>query len=149
LSPGKLKPRVRPLKAQELSEMRDVWKRSGLPYRSRGRDSMPNLRRQLKDNPQCFLGAFASEKMVGVVIVSDDGRKGWINRLAVLPEARGQGVAMRLIAEAERLLRKRGRRLFCVQIEDYNKQSMDLFQRAGYRREDDIIYFTKRELESY
>lgn len=141
--------RTRPLKTAELTAMRMIWKRSGLPYRPKGRDSMPNLRKQLRENPQGFLGAFVSDKLVGVVLVSDDGRKGWINRLAVLPEARGQGVARRLITEAEDILRKRGRRLFCVQIEDYNLESMEFFERAGYKREDDIIYFTKRELRSY
>jgi len=110
---------------------------------------MPNLRRQLREDPQCFLGAFSSDELVGVVLVSDDGRKGWINRLAVVPEARGRGLARSLIAEAENILRRRGRRLLCVQIESYNKESMELFEKVGYKREDDIIYFTKRELKSY
>jgi len=103
----------------------------------------------LKTNPESFLGAFVDGDLVGVTITSDDGRKGWINRLAVVPETRGKGVAMRLIRESERILRKRGRHLFCVQIEDYNKGSMKLFEKAGYKREDDIIYFTKRELKLY
>ncbi|MBN1678175.1 MAG: GNAT family N-acetyltransferase [Candidatus Thermoplasmatota archaeon] len=141
--------RIRPLKATELHAMRSVWERAGLPYRPRGRDSMQNLRKQLKENPECFLGAFKSGQMVGAVIVSDDGRKGWVNRLAVVPQARGHGIAKRLIAEAERILRRRGRRLHCVLIESYNKDSMELFEDAGYTREDDILYFTKRELKSY
>lgn len=147
--PAKKAIRIRPLRAAELPAMRTVWRRSGLPYRPKGRDSMANLRKQLRENPQGFLGAFVSDELVGVVLISDDGRKGWINRLAVVPEARGRGIARLLISEAEGLLRKRGRRLFCVQIESYNEESMELFERAGYRREDDIIYFTKRELKSY
>jgi len=140
---------VRSLKRDELVLMLDVWRRAGLPYRPKGRDSMPNLILQLKTNPESFLGAFVDGDLVGVTIISDDGRKGWINRLAVVPETRGKGVAMRLIRESERILRKRGRHLFCVQIEDYNKGSMKLFEKAGYKREDDIIYFTKRELKLY
>ncbi len=146
-SPARL--RVRPLKVHELHAMRHVWECAGLPCRPRGRDSMQNLKKQLRENPGCFLGAFKSGQLVGVVVVSDDGRKGWINRLAVIPQARGHGVAKRLISEAERILRGRGRRLHCVLIESYNKDSMRLFEEAGYRREDDIIYFTKRELKSY
>lgn len=141
--------KIRPLRADELDEMRRVWKRSGLPFRPRGRDRLQNLRRERREDPECFLGAFKSGRMVGVVLITDDGRKGWINRLAVLPEERGRGIAKIMIAEAEDILRRRGRRLFCVLIESYNKESMKLFEDAGYKREDDIIYFTKRELKSY
>ncbi len=141
--------RIRPLRADELQEMKRVWVRAGLPCRPRGRDTMPNLRRQLREDPESFLGAYLSGHLVGAALVTDDGRKGWINRLAVVPEARGRGIAKRLISEAEAILRRRGRRLFCVQIESYNTDSMKLFIDAGYKREDDIIYFTKRELKSY
>lgn len=149
MRPKSADPTIRPLKADELDEMRRIWGRAGLPYRPRGRDSMPNLRKQLREDPECFLGAFLSGRLVGVALVTDDGRKGWVNRLAVVPEARGRGIARRLISEAEAKLRRRGRRLFCVQIESYNKDSMRLFTDAGYKREDDIIYYTKRELKSY
>ncbi len=141
--------KIRRLRADELKEMTGVWERSGLPYRPRGRDSMPNLRREQRDDPQRFLGAFMSGRLVGVALMTDDGRKGWINRLAVVPEARGLGIAGKLIAECENILRRRGRRLFCVLIENYNADSMKLFEEAGYRREDEILYFAKRELKSY
>lgn len=149
MRPKSKKLEIRPIKKSELALMLDVWTKAGLPYRPRGRDSMSNLTRQLKQNPESFLGAFVEGKLVGVTIISDDGRKGWINRLAVVPEARGKGIAMRLIKQSEQILRDRGRRLFCVQIEDYNKSSMELFEKAGYTKEDDILYFTKRELKSY
>ena len=140
---------IRPLKESELRPMIDVWKSSALPYRPKGRDSMRSLKLQLKGNPELFLGAFEAGRLVGVILASDDGRKGWINRLAVVPNARGKGIAKRLIRESERVLRKRGRRLFCAQIEGYNEASVALFLRAGYKKEDDIFYFTKRELKSY
>jgi len=140
---------VRPLRESELDSMVNVWASSGLPRRPRGRDSFRALRTQRKASPELFIGAFEHGTLVGVVLVSDDGRKGWINRLAVIPEAQGKGIARRLILESERVLRARGRRLFCVQIEGYNKASMELFEKAGYKKEDDILYFTKREVKSY
>jgi len=140
---------VRPLRESELDSMVRVWTSSGLPCRPRGRDSLRALKAQRKADPKLFIGAFRHGTLVGVALVSDDGRKGWINRLAVVPEARGRGIARKLIVESERILRARGRRLFCVQIEGYNKASMELFERAGYKKEDDIFYFTKREIKSY
>lgn len=140
---------VRPLRESELDSMVRVWASSGLPCRPRGRDSLRALKTQRKGSPELFIGAFEHGTLVGVSLVSDDGRKGWINRLAVIPEAQGKGIARRLILESEKALRARGRRLFCVQIESYNKSSMELFERAGYKKEDDIYYFTKREVKSY
>jgi len=126
-----------------------LWSLSDLPFRPKGRDNMKALRAQRRASPDLFLGAFMGSKLVGVVLGTDDCRKGWLNRLAVLPEARGKGVASALIKECEKALRRRGRRLFCVLIESYNTGSMDLFTKAGYKREEEILYFTKRERKDY
>jgi ribosomal protein S18 acetylase RimI-like enzyme len=69
--------------------------------------------------------------------------------LAISPDARGKGYASMLIRHCEKILRKRGRRLFCVHIEGYNAESMKLFEHLGYRKEEDIFYFTKREDREY
>lgn len=96
-----------------------------------------------------FIGAFIGPEMMGVILASDDGRRAWINRLAVRPEAQRTGVASALVDRAEKVMRKRGRRLFCAQIEADNDVSTKFFEEAGYRREHGIYYFTKRELKSY
>ncbi|MBU4189834.1 MAG: GNAT family N-acetyltransferase [Candidatus Thermoplasmatota archaeon] len=47
--------------------------------------------------------------LIGVVVGSDDGRKGWINRLAVDLKHRKKGVARVLINAVEDALKKIGR----------------------------------------
>jgi ribosomal protein S18 acetylase RimI-like enzyme len=99
----------------------------------------------MKENPGFFIGAFENGKLIGAVIASSDGRKGWINRLAVDPEYRRRGIAKALIAEAEKALRQKGLKIFCALIEDSNKASKELFRKCGYVEHRDIIYFSKRE----
>lgn len=140
---------IRQLRESELKEMVSVWRRSGLPYRPSGRDRMSALRAQRAAAPDLFLGAFEDGRLVGVVVGSDDMRKGWLNRIAVVPDARGKGIAHALISATEKAFRKRGRRLFCVHIEGYNEGSMRLFEKEGYLREEDIFYYTKRERKDY
>jgi len=140
---------VRPLRESELNALVRVWKISGLPYRAKGRDSLASLRRQRSSDPELFVGAFEERKLVGTVIASDDGRRAWINRLAVIPEARGRGIATVLIRYCEKVLRRRGRRLFCVHIDHDNPESMNLFAKEGYRREELIFYYAKRDREDY
>ena len=93
-----------------------------------------------------MLGLEDEGKLVACVVITDDARKGWINRLAVDPEYRRQGLAAQLIAEAENDLRTRGFHVFAALIEDDNAASLSLFQREGYKTHD-IVYVSKRDGE--
>jgi ribosomal protein S18 acetylase RimI-like enzyme len=139
---------IRPLRERELHAMTRVWELAGLPYRPTGRDSLESLQEQRKAFPDLFMGAFIDETLVGVAIASDDGRKGWINRLAVIPEARRHGIGTAIVEECERALRTRGRGVFSILIEGENQASEDLFLKMGYKLEEDIKYYAKRHSQS-
>jgi ribosomal protein S18 acetylase RimI-like enzyme len=97
----------------------------------------------MAENPDFFLGALEDTMLVGVVVATSDGRKGWINRLAVDPDFRRAGIADKLISEAENVLHKHGIRMFCALIDDDNKVSKQLFRKCGYKEHRDIVYFRK------
>jgi len=124
-----------------------VWELAGLPFRPRGRDSRVEIEAQMDLDPEMFLGCFIGGELAGVIIGSYDQRKGWINRLAVIPEHRGKGIAKALVKRIEEILRDKGFRIIATLVEDDSPESMELFTKAGYRKHDDIQYFTKRESE--
>jgi len=136
---------IRRLTIDNYEEMTKLWSKARLSFRPSGRDSREVVAAEMKANPDFFLGAFGDDQLVGLVVVSCDLRKGWLNRLAVDPDHRRRGVAKNLIVEAEKVLRKRGIRIFCALIEEYNHASKELFKRCGYVEHRDIIYFSKRE----
>ena len=139
---------LRTLTMNDYTAMIKLWETAGLPFKPRGRDGREAIARQMRENPDFFIGVFDENgKLLGVVVLSCDGRKGWINRLAVHPEYRRRGVAKTLIAEGEKVLRKRGMLIFCALIEDYNEVSKSLFRKCGYVEHRDIIYFSKRDSE--
>ncbi len=139
--------KIRSLTHEDYDDLRILWEKSGLPYRGKGRDSREAIRKQIEENPDLYLGAFLDRRLVGSVIASFDGRKGWINRLVVLPEYRRQGIARLLIAAAEEVLRKRGAKVIGALIYNTNEPSLELFQRMGYTIDEDILYLSKRESE--
>ncbi len=136
---------IRKLTINDYEEIIKLWSRARLPYKPKGRDSEEAIAAQMKANPEFFLGAFEDNRLVGMVIISCDMRKGWINRLAVDPAYRNRGIAAALIAESEKILRKHGIRIFCALIEDYNTVSRELFKECSYVEHRDIIYFSKRD----
>jgi GNAT superfamily N-acetyltransferase len=136
---------IRPLTISDYDAIISLWKVSGLPIKPEGRDSEDEMKIQLKKDPDLALGAFLEGDLVGVIIGSDDGRKGWINRLAVKPEHRRKGVAVMLIEATEKALKERGRQIICTLVEDWNDVSMQVFKEAGYIKHEDILYLSKRE----
>ncbi len=110
-----------------------VWRRAGLrSIRPSGRDSHDAFSRQFATGTHTMLGLECGAELIGAVLATHDGRKGWINRLAVLPEYRRRGYAKNLVAEAERVLRGRGITVFAVLLEDGNDTSLALFRELGY-----------------
>jgi ribosomal protein S18 acetylase RimI-like enzyme len=138
---------IRTLTMNDYDRMVNLWKEADLPIRPRGRDSKASIEAQMRMCPEFFIGAFTDAHLVGTVIASSDGRKGWINRLAVHPKHRRQGVAKALIAEAEKVLRKNGVKIFSALIMDHNRVSKELFKKLGYEELEGIKYFSKRESE--
>jgi N-acetylglutamate synthase len=123
----------------------DLWKQAGLEYRPNGRDSKLSIVIQMSMDPELFLGAFEDGRLIGSVIATFDGRRGWINRLAIVPEERRKGVAKALIARAEKLLRQRGAMIIGAHVERENTASLRLFENSGYSSRSDIVYMSKRD----
>jgi ribosomal protein S18 acetylase RimI-like enzyme len=137
---------IRLLKIDDYHKIMEVWERSGLPYKPKGRDSKPSIERQMEENPDLFLGAEIEGELVGVIIASSEGgRKGWLNRIAVIPEKRGAGIAKELTLRAEEALRKRGIKIIALLIHKENENSIHLAKSLGYIPAPDILYLTKRE----
>lgn len=136
--------RVRRLRISDYDEMIELFRLVGFRPRTRGRDSRQAFARQLRSNRTWYLGAFDGDRLVGAVLGTHDTRKGWINRLAVVPERRRAGIGSRLVRACERGLRSAGIKMSAALIEPDNRASEQLFRRLGY--ESTQITYVRRKL---
>lgn len=141
------KMQIKSLTPADYDDLVTLWEKAGLSYRAEGRDSKKSVQQQIEENADLFLGAFSKGELVGCVVATYDGRKGWINRLAVLPAYRRQGIAQKLIIAAEKALKRRGAEVIGALIFESNIPSLELFQKMGYTLYEDIQYLSKRESE--
>lgn len=122
-----------------------LWQAAGLHIRPTGRDSQEAFERQMAGGLQTAIGIETdSGELVGIVLVTHDGRKGWINRLAVHPDWRRQGVAKQLIVTAEGALREQGIDVIAALIEPGNTPSLECFLGSGYEEYVGLHYVSKR-----
>jgi GNAT superfamily N-acetyltransferase len=135
---------IRPLIIDDYEAMIALWEKAELSHRPKGRDAGEEVAAQLKRDDLRILGMFDEEKLIGTILCSSDGRRGWINRLAVDPDYRRKGLSQRLIEASEDFLRSLGLKVIAALIEDYNEASIAAFKKAGYLYGQDIMYFSKR-----
>ena len=136
---------IRNFKIEDYEKTMELWKLTELPYKPLGRDRKERIKKEIEKDINLFLVAEIEGKIVGTVLATHDGRKGWINRLAVHPDYRKKGLATKLVKYAEDWLSSQGIEIIACLIEEGNEPSMRLFKKLGYREHRDIIYFTKRK----
>jgi ribosomal protein S18 acetylase RimI-like enzyme len=135
---------IRKLCFDDYQKIIELWQLSGLSFRPLGRDSKENMSKEFELEQTAFLGMFGNEKLIGVVLTSSDGRKGWINRLAVHPDYKGRGLAGKLIEASEEFLQSLGIKVIAALIEGDNKESFRTFAKSGYEIYEGVKYLSKR-----
>jgi len=135
----------RNLRPTDYDEIVRVWDEAELPVRLRGRDSRDRIQTEMERSPDFLIGAFDGGNMVGLVIGTFDGRRGTLNRLAVIPEYRKQNIGEKLTKICEDRLRKAGATVIFGLVEKSNSVALKFFNDQGYKIHDDIIYISKRD----
>lgn len=135
------------LGAEHHAEIIALWQRAGLHIRPTGRDSAEAFARQLATGVQIPIGMRSDQRLVAICLATHDSRKGWINRLAVDPDYRRQGLATRLIRLCEDHFRALDIDIWAALVEDWNEASLALLRSAGYTLADDVTYVSRRSHE--
>ena len=135
---------IREFTMDDYAKVVALWEDAGIHYRPNGRESRTRMAKELKAGQAIFLVAAADQRIAGVVLGTHDGRKGWINRLAVARDFRRQNIASKLVAAVESSLNTMGIDVTACLIEPENAVSKSFFYKMGYTKVP-VEYFSKRQ----
>jgi N-acetylglutamate synthase len=139
---------IRPFVIEDYDRVMKLWNEANLPARPLGRDNREKISLLIKNGVTIFLVAETEGEIAGTVLGTHDGRKGWINRLAVDVRFRRQHTARRLVTELETRFEELGLEITACLIEEENLVSKDFFKELGYR-EWDGKYYSKKKNPDY
>lgn len=134
---------IRPLDPQDYETLVALWTAAGSSIQVLGRESREAMTKHFHDFSGLSFGAVRDGRLIGVVLGTHDGRKGWINRLAVLPECRRQGVAEALVTRCDAAIRAAGIEIVAALVERDNQASASLFRKLDFSDAIEVHYFRK------
>jgi ribosomal protein S18 acetylase RimI-like enzyme len=154
LGPGVV---VRPARRSEIPAVLALWREAdAVPSIS---DDPASLRRLLDTSEDALLvaetadnpepggpepdGPGAGGRLVGTIVAGWDGWRGNLYRLAVLPATRRRGIALRLVAEAERRLAEKGAIRLSALVMSEHDPAVALWLAAGYARDPRVGRFVR------
>ena len=132
---------IRPFLEADEAAVIALWESCGLT-RS-WNDPRKDVARKLAVQREWFLVGEDGGRILASVMAGYDGHRGWVNYLAVAPDARLHGHGRTLMAEVERLLAAAGCPKINLQIRTTNASVIEFYRSLGYAQ-DDVVSFGRR-----
>jgi uncharacterized protein len=124
----------------DAEELTSLWLAAGLRF---GEQVAAELAAVLERDSLVLVHTDDRGRIAGAVLGTFDGRRGWLNRLAVQPGERGRGIASALVGELERRLIAIGCPQANLLIDMDNADITRFYDRLGYQAYD-VIFMAKR-----
>lgn len=110
-------------------------------------DSESGIAKFLERNPDTCFVAERDNKIIGVIMVGTDGRRGYIYHTAVHPSCRNQGIGSRLVETAMEALKQLGISKVALVVFERNKSGNAFWEKQGFTVRTDIAYRNKSLVE--
>ncbi|WP_434764078.1 GNAT family N-acetyltransferase [Vibrio fortis] len=110
--------------------------------RLREADSEENIGKYLERNPNLSFVALQGEQIVGAILVGTDGRRGYIQHLAVSKACRGQGIGAKLISNAVDALSSIGIAKTHLFVINDNLNAQAFYENIGWYPRDEVRMFS-------
>ncbi len=121
---------IRPYREEDESVVVDLWERCGLQHSLN--DPKEMIERKMAFQPELFLVGEQDGQVVASVMAGYEGRRGWINLLAVDPGMQRRGLGRNMMEAAELRLDALGCPKVNLQVRHSNSGAIAFYERLGY-----------------
>lgn len=129
------------MRADDYDAVMRLW-RSCAGLSLRDADSRAGIGRYLERNPGLSYVAEADAELVGSIMAGHDGKRGYIQHLAVDDRLRRRGIASRLVDLSLAALKELGIEKSHVHVLQSNSEGLDYWARRGWIRRAEIVMFS-------
>jgi len=124
---------IQEMTVQDYDEIRALWQESeGIELSEV--DSKDDIARFLKRNPGLSFVARDNGQLVGVVLCSHDGRRGYIDQLAVRKSHRRQGIGKGLVDRCLYNLMRSGIHKWHLFVLEDNQDAIAFWKKLGWAK---------------
>ena len=135
---------IRPATMDDIPDVLRLWATSRSANASTP-DTPEAIEALLTASPGALLvAAHERDGLVGALVAGWDGWRGNMYRLAVHPDHRRRGIALRLVEAAERHLERQGARRITALVAHEELEAVGFWTEAGYARDTTIARFVKQ-----
>ena len=128
---------IRPMVMSDYAAVRRLWEScDGIGVNDA--DHPASLRRYLARNPGMSFVARRDDRVVGTVLCGHDGRRGYLNHLAVHPQFRRRGLARQLVDRSLEALEGDGIAKCHLFVFSTNQDGRRFWQRIGWELRGDL-----------
>lgn len=110
-------------------------------------DSKEGIEKYLIRNPQTCFVAEDDNRIIGVILCGNDGRRGYIHHTAVDTTKRTRGVGTALVNAALDALKNEGINKVALVVFEKNEIGNSFWEKRGFTVREDLVYRNKSLVE--
>ncbi|WP_394145636.1 GNAT family N-acetyltransferase [Vibrio atypicus] len=132
---------IREMDISDYSQVIELWSETEAML-LREADSRENIGRYLIRNPGLSFVALDREVVVGAILVGTDGRRGYVQHLAVDSRCRGEGIGAKLISQAVNALENIGIAKTHLFVANENLNAQSFYEKLGWFPRDEVRMYS-------
>lgn len=125
---------IRPFEIGDSESVIALWRECGLivPWNDPQRD----IERKMQVQPELFFVGEIEGRSVATLMAGYEGHRGWLNYVAVAPDAQRQGLGRQIVEHAIEKLRERGCPKINLQVRTSNAEVIAFYESLGFQVDD-------------
>lgn len=132
---------IRTMQISDYDEVYALWMSCAGMGLNNLDDSKEGIDRFLKRNPNTCFVAEIENKVIGVIMAGNDGRRGYIYHTAVNPQYRKQGIGHQLVDAAIQTLKQQcAINKVALVVFAHNETGNDFWEKQGFTAREDLVY---------